>query len=54
MRNKKFIPNEINKKRLNEKFITINTYNKQTALFLFDDFYSVTNLPLLKESHPRD
>jgi hypothetical protein len=45
---------QINNKHLKEKFITINTINKLTVLFLFDDFYSVTNLPLLKESCPRD
>jgi hypothetical protein len=48
MRNKKIIPNEINNKHFYEKFITINIINKLTALFLFNDFYSVTNLPLLK------
>jgi hypothetical protein len=48
MRNKKIIPNEINNKHFNAKFIIINTINKLIVLFLFDDFYSVTNLPLLK------
>jgi hypothetical protein len=33
---------QIINKHLKEKFITINTINKLTALSLFDDFYSVT------------
>jgi hypothetical protein len=33
---------QINNKHLKEKFITIITINKLTALFLFDEFYSVT------------
>ena len=37
---------------LERKFITIIIINKLIVLFLFDDFYSVTNLPLLKESRP--
>jgi hypothetical protein len=44
----KIIPNGINNKHFNEKFIIINTINKLNVLFLFDDFYGVTNLPLLK------
>jgi hypothetical protein len=39
---------KINNQHFNEKFITINIINKLTALFLFNDFHSVTNLPLLK------
>jgi hypothetical protein len=41
-------------KHLKEKCITISTINKLNALFLVDGFYSVTNLPPLKESRPRD
>jgi hypothetical protein len=53
MNNQKSFQMQINK-TLKRKFITINTINKLTVLFLFDDFYSVTNLPLLKEFRPRD
>ena len=47
MRNKKIIPNEINNKHFNAKFIIINTINKLIVLFLFDDFYSC-RYPLLQ------
>jgi hypothetical protein len=42
MSNQKAFQMQINKKTLKRKFITINTINKLTVLFLFDDFYSVT------------
>jgi hypothetical protein len=54
MSNQKLFQMQINNKHLNEKFIIIITINKLTALFLFNGFYSVTNLALLKESRPRD
>jgi hypothetical protein len=45
MRNQKLF--QINNKHFNRKFIVINTINKLTALFLFDDFDSVTDLAIL-------
>jgi hypothetical protein len=50
MCNKNFIPNGINNKRFNEKFIIINTINKLNVLFLFDDFYGVTCIHLHLDS----
>jgi preprotein translocase subunit SecF len=50
----KIILNANKNQTLKRKVITIITINKLTALFLFNGFYSVTNLPLLKESRPRD
>jgi hypothetical protein len=47
MSNHKSFQMQINNRHL-KKIIIINTINKLTVLFLFDDFYSVTNLPLLK------
>jgi hypothetical protein len=42
------------KQTLERKVITLITINNLKCIILVDDFYSVTNLPLLKESRPRD
>jgi hypothetical protein len=39
---------------LERKFITLIIINNLKCIVLVDGFYSVTNLPLLKESCPRD
>jgi hypothetical protein len=39
---------------LERKFITLIIINNLKCIILVDGFYSVTNLPLLKESRPRD
>jgi hypothetical protein len=44
MSNQKSFQMQINNKHLKEKFITINTINKLTVLFLFDDFYSLKRI----------
>jgi hypothetical protein len=43
---------QIKNQTLERKFITIISINELNALFLVDGFYSVTNLPSLKESRP--
>jgi hypothetical protein len=39
---------------LERKFITLIIINNLKCIILVDRFYSVTNLPLLNESRPRD
>jgi hypothetical protein len=39
---------------LERKFITLIIINNLKCIILVDGFYSVTNLPLLKESRLRD
>jgi hypothetical protein len=39
---------------LERKFITLIIINNLKCIILVDGFYSVTNLPLSKESRPRD
>jgi hypothetical protein len=39
---------------LKRKVITLIIINTLKCIILVDGFYSVTNLPLIKESRPRD